>query len=304
MIGTFPESSTAELEIRPPRGGLVLSTSTEQMARGVYTVPQSAQTLTTSCGTLLGPFAWGEALDTIVLGKHIPHAERVAEFVTHQDSADTDSLPTRRVVVEWPRPTAPFRSADWLSESLGVAGELSLPAVMRVASLDTAARASRRPSLRNSTDVVLGVPSLVESKLSEATALAAGEWFEDGVESKFCRTLSSLLYGYGVPTVAAVEKFVRSPSSNIEIAVEAAQWLGEVDHAASQRYRRTFLESLLGSASARLRHGAAAGLASMDDPSSLPAVREALNHESNRRLRNFLELVVDQLERTRACLNT
>ncbi len=162
-----------------------------------------------------------------------------------------------------------------------------------------------QPGSLGSTDRVLGIPQLVESKFATAVTFAGGEWFEDGVESRFSRTLSMLAFAYGDAVVASVERFLASPDVNKEVAVEAAQWLGEVDHPASRAYRKNLLEKVLGTSSAvRIRHGAAAGLAAMDDPSSLPAVIEARDRETNRGLQNFLQLVVDQLERTRACLSS
>ena len=160
------------------------------------------------------------------------------------------------------------------------------------------------PSLLNSTDLTFGASSLVEAKLSEAVASAAEEWFEDGIESVFSRTLSTLLYVYGDSVVAAVETFLNSPSANIEVAVEAVEWLGEANHPASHTYRKSLLEKLvLKSSSTRLRHGAAAGLAAMNDASSTPALLEAYGRETNQMLRRFLELVLAQF-RMRTCRNS
>src|SRR3989442_1420638 len=175
--------------------------------------------------------------------------------------------------------------------------------VVNVAGLDTTAPPIvHSPGLLNSTDRFQGASRLVESKFAEAVALAGKEWFEDGVESEFSRALSTLLHTYKGTALAPVETFFASPSTNVEVAVEAARWLGRVDHPTSHRYRRTLLEKVLMSTpSTRLRHGAASGLAAMDDASSLLMVMEARDRETNQRLRRFLQLVVDQLERTRAC---
>jgi hypothetical protein len=179
---------------------------------------------------------------------------------------------------------------------------LPFPTTVQVFNLGAAEPSGSLSGLLSSTDPTLGISKRVESKLAEAVDLARDEWFEDGTESQFSRSLSTLLYTYGDATVAALETFLGSPSSNIEVAVEAAQWLGEADHSQSHHYRRTLLEKLLLSASStRLRHGAAAGLAAIDDPASLPALREAREHEGNRRLQHYLELVIEQLERTSAC---
>lgn len=164
-------------------------------------------------------------------------------------------------------------------------------------------RIEPRPGLLSSTDARLGVFGFIESKLAKAVAAAQHEWFEDGIESQFVRALTALVHTYGDAAISALEVLLGSPHTNVEVAVEAAEWLGEVAHPGSHRHRRNLLEKVLltASNSARLRHGAAAGLAAMNDRSSIPAVAEAREREGNRRLRQFLELVGDQLERTRAC---
>jgi hypothetical protein len=174
--------------------------------------------------------------------------------------------------------------------------------MVKVLSVATAAQSlSKVVGLFNSTDALLGIAPVVESKLASAFAEARHAWFEDGVESEFSRTFSTLIHTYSDMAVSAAETILSSPATNIEVAIEAAHTLGEVDHPASLHYRRSLLEKLLTARSVRLRHGAAAGLASMDDPASLPAVSEAYAREANQRLRQYLQLVVEQLERTRAC---
>jgi len=203
--------------------------------------------------------------------------------------------------------TEPFQATTFNEPVEGLINILCAPStgfiVVSVAGLDTTAPPIvHSPGLLNSTDRLQGASRLVESKFAEAVAVAGKEWFEDGVASEFSRALSTLLHTYKNAAIAPVETFFASPSTNVEIAVEAARWLGRVDHPTSHRYRRTLLEKVLLSApSTRLRHGAASGLAAMDDPSSLLVVMEARDRESNQRLRRFLQLVVDQLERTRAC---
>jgi hypothetical protein len=220
-----------------------------------------------------------------------------------------DEDPTVSVTASTFKPTQLFRVASsihgilecWASERSIIGCEHS-PLIVVNLMAACAEPAALFGDTLSSTDPTAGISRLVGSKFVEAVASAEQEWFEDGVESQFFRTLSALVHAYGDVAVATMETFLGSPVSNTEVAVEAAQWLGEVDHPTSYQYRRTLLEKVLLSApSTRLRHGAAAGLAALDDPSSLPVVREALQRETNRRLRHFLQLVVDQLERTRAC---
>jgi hypothetical protein len=173
---------------------------------------------------------------------------------------------------------------------------------IHIDSAATLERFGRWPSLLASTDRDRDGRRLVESRFTAAVAFAAGEWFEDGTESTFARTLTNLLFAFGAGAISVVERYLASPDANIEIAVEAAQWLGEVVDPDTREYRRALLEkTLIGASTARLRHGAAAGLAALDDPASMPVVAEALRAESNRALLTFLELLVDQLGRTQAC---
>jgi hypothetical protein len=157
------------------------------------------------------------------------------------------------------------------------------------------------PDFFSTTDALPRPRNFFWHKVSEAFAAAAEDTFEDGIETDFSRSLRSLIKTHGIAAVAGVEDLILSPETNIEVAVEATRLLGAVDDPASRPYRRTFLERLLDSASARIRHAAASALAAMDDPATLPALISAIERERNRRLRQYLELVVDQLEHTRSC---
>jgi len=270
----------------------VADADTSIVVADVGIVPLSSQTRISTFGPLQD---YGAAL-----------TKRIAEAIT----------PTRAVTCRY------SPGADWLivtSPTLRLATEAFHPVALNVDNIATAWNtcsmtfsvldfaAAAQPltlaqGLFNSTDALLGISPVVEARLADVFAEARHVWFEDGIESEFSRAFSTLIHTYGDTAVSAAETLLSSPSTNIEVAIEAAHALGEVDHLPSLRYRRSLLEKLLLTApSVRLRHGAAAGLASMDDPSSLPAVTEAYDRESNQRLRQYLQLVVDQLERTRAC---
>lgn len=258
-------------------------------------VPLSAQTHTS---TFASRQAYGAGL-----------TKRIAEAIA----------PTRAVACRY------STDADWVivaSPTLRLATEALHPAVLNIGNIETlwdeckmaysvidlAASAQPfdlTPGILNSTDALRGISPIVESKVADLFTEAQQAWFEDGVESDFSRGFSTLVHLFGDTAVAAAQILFSSPSTKIEVAIEAAHGLGEIDHTPSLRYRRSLLELLvLTAASVRLRHGAAAGLASMDDPSSLPAMYEAYARESNQRLRQYLQLVVEQLERTRACLTS
>jgi len=285
-------SSTALFEERPlRRTAVVADADTSVIVANVGKMPLAAQTHTSAFAPL---HDYGAAL-----------AKRRAAAIA----------PTRTVACRY------STDADWLifvSPTLRLVTEAFHPAVINIGSIDgawhacnmtysvlgfdaAAQRFSMEPGLLNSTDAVLGISPVLESRLANMFVEARHAWFEDGIESEFARAFSTLIHAYGDTAVSAAETLLASPT-NIEVAIEAAHSLGEIDHPPSLRYRRSLLERLLLTApSVRLRHGAAAGLASIDDPSSLTVVSEAYARESNRRLRQYLQLVVEQLERTRAC---
>jgi hypothetical protein len=286
-----PRSSTALFEGRPLRvGAMVVDSDTSTVYAGAES---------------LSPHAHA--------GAYIPFLDYRAELAKHSAGA---IVPTRTITCRYSAggdwlvvasPTLRLAGASVHSEVLNIGSIESLwdscNMTYRVLELAAAAQPfNMAPGLLNSTDADLGISPVVESSLAELFSEARHAWFEDGVESEFSRTFSTLVHTYGDAAVSAAQSLLLSPSTNVEVAIEAAHTLGEIDHPPSLRYRRSLLERLLLTASSvRLRHGAAAGLASMDDPSSLPVVSEAYTREDNQRLRQYLQRVVEQLERTRAC---
>lgn len=155
------------------------------------------------------------------------------------------------------------------------------------------------PATRNSTDERLGVATLVEATLKTLVACPVEEESEEGEidgTSHLSQGLSALLADYGDAAIAAIHKLVVDPSSNVGIVVEVAQWVGEASDPASLEERREILEGLLKAATPRIRHGAATGLAAIDDPRSVPALRRALERESSRRVKDYLLLVLEQVQ--------
>lgn len=156
----------------------------------------------------------------------------------------------------------------------------------------------------STTDPLLQPSRFLWHEASRAFMVATDEVFEGGIESEFSRTLDSLLRTHGSAAVEALKTLLFSSRANLEVAVESLKWLGRVDHGESRQHRRELLERLLHSPCARIRYGAAFAIAAMDDPVSLPAIHRAIKRESHRRLRQYFQLVVDQLETTERCLSS
>ncbi len=130
---------------------------------------------------------------------------------------------------------------------------------------------------------------------------ARDEFFEDGMESVFSRKLVSLVQEYGNAAVEAIASLTFEGKANAEVAAEGLRWLGHMDHPSSYDSRRRLLEKSLFSSSARIRDGAALGLASLDDPAAIPNLGKAIEREPHAELREDLEQVLAQLEATRQC---
>lgn len=125
--------------------------------------------------------------------------------------------------------------------------------------------------------------------------------FEDGMESEFSRALVVCIERGGISAVAAIREIVTGGHANEEIVGEALRWMGLMDQPSTRTTRRRALENALISPSARVRDGAALGLAFMDDPAAIPSLKKAIGEEDLDGLRRDLEQVLAQLEDTRKC---
>jgi hypothetical protein len=127
-------------------------------------------------------------------------------------------------------------------------------------------------------------------------AAATDQYFEDGMESEFSNALITLVQQHGEDAIKAVAHFITSEIINNEVAAEALRWLGRMDHAPTSRARLWLLERSLSCASARVRDGAALGLAAMDDPHAITYLEQAIQKEKHAALRDDLKQVLAQLE--------
>jgi len=85
---------------------------------------------------------------------------------------------------------------------------------------------------------------------------------------------------------------------NPEVLCEALRWLGRIDQVDSHSYRLWLLEKCLESSSRMIRDGALLGIAAIDDPWAIPAVRKAIEKETCRELCDDMKAVLEQLEET------
>ncbi len=131
---------------------------------------------------------------------------------------------------------------------------------------------------------------------------AAGEeYFEDGVESAFSRSLVRFIAANGLLGLDALAKLILSGRRDPVTVAEALRWIGRIDDPASYGQRLWLLERCLHDTHQEIRDGACLGLASFDDPTAIVYVHKALEVESITELRQALEHLSAQLLATRQC---
>jgi hypothetical protein len=133
--------------------------------------------------------------------------------------------------------------------------------------------------------------------VEEAFQAAADEAWQPGVASAFSRTLLALVKDDGDAAVAALERFVMNGRADPDLVAEALRWLGHLEHEPTHDARLRLLLGCLKSPSSQVRDAAGLGLALLDDPAALPALREAVEHEASPDLRHDLQQAVEQLEK-------
>jgi hypothetical protein len=139
----------------------------------------------------------------------------------------------------------------------------------------------------------------LQRKFLAILTLGRTEDFEDGVETEFSKELSAYIVKYHDLAIETIASVIKTHRINSEILSEAFRWIGNSDDSSSRHSRRELLEFyLLNSRSARERDGALIGLASMDDPDSIPSLKLAIEKEEIKALRLNMEQVLEQLLET------
>ncbi|MBI1926405.1 HEAT repeat domain-containing protein [Candidatus Poribacteria bacterium] len=127
---------------------------------------------------------------------------------------------------------------------------------------------------------------------------ARGQHFEDGMESAFSRDFVSLIKAHGDVAVKTIAELFFSEEVNAEVMGEALRWLGDINAPQSHSSRLKLLEQSLKSSSLYVRDGATVGIAFLDDPHAIPALKDAIQQEKLPGLREDMQQVLEQLEET------
>lgn len=140
-------------------------------------------------------------------------------------------------------------------------------------------------------------PEEVGRTIEALFAAARDEAFEDGMESRFSRELVYMIKTHGCLATKAIAGIIAQEKPNSGVVSESMRWLGHIDDPPTHEERLHLLEQGLRHSSAGVRDGAALGLASLDDPRAIPALKRAIQQEQCAQLRVDMVQVVLQLER-------
>lgn len=125
------------------------------------------------------------------------------------------------------------------------------------------------------------------------------EHFEDGMCSPFGQWMEEYIRQYGRKGVnAIVDAILFGGKVGIINIAETMRLFGEIEDPKTYYARRRWLCLFMFYPSVRVRDGAGLGLASMDDPMTLDALRLSLKHEQSDDLKPMTQMVIDRLEKT------
>lgn len=133
-------------------------------------------------------------------------------------------------------------------------------------------------------------------EIAELFRVPEDEYFENGYQSDFGGALSRAIRRLGERAIDPVSHIITTQRARPHVIEEALRVLGRLQHEATKPYRRSLLERSLESSNPYMRDAAGLGIADMDDPASIPALRQAIAVESSRALRKDLTMVLRQLE--------
>ena len=129
---------------------------------------------------------------------------------------------------------------------------------------------------------------------------AVDEQFYDGMDSKLSLAITAIVEKHGDEAVHQIADLINMDMTNDHVDGEALRCLGRIEGQVAYYSRRQLLEECLTSDFPDdVRDSAALGLASLDDPHSIPYLEKSICVETHDELRQDLQQVLDQLLDTR-----
>jgi hypothetical protein len=153
------------------------------------------------------------------------------------------------------------------------------------------------PPIIKSSTMLRKVNPIFKRQIERLFNEGSSEFFQDGVDSNFSRSLLRLLKADSVETVNAIAEYLIQGEPKEEVASEALTSISEFENQETLTHRWDILRRSLASSSAIVRDGAILGFANLDHASALPELRKAREKEPLVELRRLLDRVIEQLNR-------
>jgi len=145
----------------------------------------------------------------------------------------------------------------------------------------------------------LPVTYYLSEQIVDLYNLANDGLFEDEQIRNFWEKLLALVGTFGDATITEIAPYIIGEKASAESAAETLKCLSHYESLVAYTYRIWIMERALQSPSSWIRDAAASALESMDDPTAIPYLREALSKESNAGLCQYLQTVIEYLSRKR-----
>lgn len=199
-----------------------------------------------------------------------------------------------------PRDTieATQRRAKWLAAFVLGAAMATGQVPSSITYLSSRMRGEFQAEADSSTIAAAVDPALLQ-KVKDLFEKGASEFFHDGVDSNFSRSLLTLLGSRGADALAAIAEYLSWNEGHPEVVSEALRWIAEVGGPETLPKRWSILRRGLKSRSPVVRDGAILGFAALDDRRAYPLLLEARESEQIRELRLLIESVAARLEHRR-----
>jgi len=150
-----------------------------------------------------------------------------------------------------------------------------------------------------SSTLAAGVDPVLLQNVKDLFEKGASEFFHDGMDSNFSRSLLSLLGSRAADALSAIAEYLSGNEGNPEVVSEALRWVAEFGGPDTLPKRWSILRRGLKSRFPVVRDGAILGFAALDDPRAHSLLLEARESEQIRELQLLIERVAARLEHRR-----
>ncbi len=143
--------------------------------------------------------------------------------------------------------------------------------------------------------VVKKVPVDLSQELADVFSLAAGEHFEDGMETKFSLKIGQFIRAHRLLAISAFQRGVEQNRFRASHVAEALLWIGELDDDITEHARRNLLESACNSDYVSIRDAAVSGLSYLGAAESKYRLERMLKFERVKGVRANIKAVLAYL---------